>query len=312
MGGELEFAVHPTDALLVTFAGSYVEAEFDSTVPDTVNGGAISGIKDGNRIPSVPNWQLSAVATYTFPGLWQSKESYITASWQFVGDQITQSGDQVPGAGSFEHGLPYAGMTGNEVTNLDIELDPYHLFNLNTGLVYDSWEVMFYIKNITRRKPATLIRPGTRRPRPLGLSRRPTPHVRHTQPLLLLARETRRTSEEGPTIVGPSSIHPHHSPSVLPVSFLPVIPSEAPVLSLSKEGICFFPFRHPRKVLFLSCLFRHSCESRNPGFFFCIRNPLTPALSRQGRGSEDGSPIRLGIVNVHSFPSTGSGQALTE
>ena len=32
MGGELEFAVHPTDALLVTFAGSYVEAEFDSTV----------------------------------------------------------------------------------------------------------------------------------------------------------------------------------------------------------------------------------------------------------------------------------------
>ena len=40
MGGELEFAVHPMDALLVTFAGSYVEAEFDSTVPDTVNGGA--------------------------------------------------------------------------------------------------------------------------------------------------------------------------------------------------------------------------------------------------------------------------------
>ena len=32
MGGELELSVHPTDALLVTFAGSYVEAEFDSTV----------------------------------------------------------------------------------------------------------------------------------------------------------------------------------------------------------------------------------------------------------------------------------------
>ena len=95
MGGELELSVHPTDALLVTFAGSYVEAEFDSTVPDTVNGGAIEGIKDGNRIPSVPNWQLSAVATYTFPGLFQSRESYVTASWQFVGSQITQSGDQV-------------------------------------------------------------------------------------------------------------------------------------------------------------------------------------------------------------------------
>ena len=32
MGGELELSVHPTDSLLVTFAGSYVQAEFDSTV----------------------------------------------------------------------------------------------------------------------------------------------------------------------------------------------------------------------------------------------------------------------------------------
>ena len=97
MGGELEFSVTPTDALLVTFAGSYVEAEFDSTVVNAANGQVIEGIQDGNRIPSVPNWQLSAVATYTFPGLLQSRESYVTASWQFVGSQITQSGDQVSG-----------------------------------------------------------------------------------------------------------------------------------------------------------------------------------------------------------------------
>ena len=165
MGGELELSVHPTDALLVTFAGSYVQAEFDSTVRTVADvrnddgvvtlpaGSVIDGIQDGNRIPSVPNWQLSAIATYTFPGLFQSKESYVTASWQFVGSQITQSGDQVPGAGSFAHNLPYAGMTGNEVTNVDLELDPYHLFNLNTGLLYDTWEVMFYIKNITDENP---------------------------------------------------------------------------------------------------------------------------------------------------------------
>ena len=165
MGGELELSVHPTDALLVTFAGSYVQAEFDSTVRTVADildgdgnittpaGSVVQGIQDGNRIPSVPNWQLSAVATYTFPGLLQSKESYVTASWQFVGSQITQPGDQVPGAGSFAHNLPYAGMTGDEVTNLDIELDPYHLFNLNTGLLYDTWEVMLYVKNITDENP---------------------------------------------------------------------------------------------------------------------------------------------------------------
>ena len=34
-----------------------------------------------------------------------------------------------------------------------MELDPYHLLNLNTGLLYDTWEVMLYIKNITDENP---------------------------------------------------------------------------------------------------------------------------------------------------------------
>ena len=174
MGGELEFAVHPTDALLVTFAGSYVQAEFDSTVrtvTDVVDertgevtlpaGSVVEGIKDGNRIPSVPNWQLSAVATYTFPGLWQSKESYVTASWQFVGSQITQSGDQVntPFPSRLFTGLtPGEILAGTDLTDEHnfrdrMELDAYNLFNLNAGMVYDSWEVMFYIKNIADENP---------------------------------------------------------------------------------------------------------------------------------------------------------------
>ncbi len=148
MGGELEFAVHPTDALLLTFAGSYVEAEFDSTVPN------VPGIKDGNRIPSVPNWQLSAVATYTFPGLFQSKESYVTASWQFVGDQITQPGDQENTSypSRLVTGLTGADMAAHNFRD-QMELDAYHLLNLNTGLLYNEWEVMLYIKNITDENP---------------------------------------------------------------------------------------------------------------------------------------------------------------
>ena len=154
MGGELEFAVHPTDALLVTFAGSYVEAEFDSTVAN------VPGIQDGNRIPSVPNWQLSAVATYTFPGLFQSKESYVTASWQFVGDQITQPGDQENTVfPPNQNDSPViAGPTVQDLrSDLNfrdrMELDSYNLFNLNTGLLYENWEVMLYIRNITDENP---------------------------------------------------------------------------------------------------------------------------------------------------------------
>ena len=154
MGGELEFAVTPTDALLLKFAGSYVEAEFDSTVTNMADGSVIDGIQDGNRIPSVPNWQLSAVATYTFPGLFQSEESYVTASWQFVGSQITQSGDQVntqfPGSAMY---VDPDGARMQRNYRDQMELDPYHLLNLNTGLLYDTWEVMFYVKNITDENP---------------------------------------------------------------------------------------------------------------------------------------------------------------
>ena len=153
MGGELELSVQPMDALLVTFAGSYVEAEFDSTVNAT-DGSVQDGIKDGNRIPSVPNWQLSAVATYTMPALLNSKESYVTASWQFVGSQITQPGDQE--STPFPSSALYIDPDGTRVPKNfrdRMELDPYHLFNLNTGLVYDTWEVMFYIKNLTDENP---------------------------------------------------------------------------------------------------------------------------------------------------------------
>ena len=177
MGGELELAVHPTDALLVTFAGSYVEAEFDSTVrtatdiladDDNVKtpaGSVINGIKDGNRIPSVPNWQLSAVATYTFPGLFQSRESYVTASWQFVGESdhpVRRPGAtcrKLCASSCFICRSGWHGQNDSDDFRDRMELDAYNLFNLNAGMVYDSWEVMFYIKNIARRKPATLLRP---------------------------------------------------------------------------------------------------------------------------------------------------------
>ena len=163
LGSELELSAQPTDSLLFTFAGSYVQAEFDSTITDTTATGgsnALLGIKKGNRLPSVPDWQLSASATYTFPGILRADEGYVTAAWQYVGSQITQPGDQVEGAGTFTHNLHrpgpnntrrpgFGGLTGDETTTLDLELDPYHLINLSTGLVYRNLEFMLYVKNLT-------------------------------------------------------------------------------------------------------------------------------------------------------------------
>ena len=151
VGSELELQVYPIDALQISFAGSYVKAEFDSTVLDS-NGQVVGGVKDGNRLPSTPDWQFSAAATYTFPGVLKADEGYVTAAWQYVGDQITQPGDQVEGAGTFVHGESFArfgGMAADATTTLDLVLDPYHLVNLSTGLVYRNLEFMLYVKNLT-------------------------------------------------------------------------------------------------------------------------------------------------------------------
>ena len=149
MGAELELSIQPTRSLLFAFAGSYVEAEFDSTIRTADGSAVVEGIEKGNRIPSVPDWQLSGSATYTLPGLLSARESYISGSWQFVGDSITQSGDQVPGKGVFTHDLPYAGISADQTTEVDLLLDSYHLFNLSAGLVYDNIEFTAYVKNLT-------------------------------------------------------------------------------------------------------------------------------------------------------------------
>ncbi len=164
VGSEVELSTQPVDSLLFTFAGSYVRGRFDSTITDTTGDNALLGIKKGNRLPSVPDWQLSASATYTFPGILKADEGYLTAAWQYVGSQITQPGDQVEGAGTFTHSLHrpnhstpdpndrlpgFGGLTGDETTTLDLILDPYHLINLSTGLVYRNLEFMLYVKNLT-------------------------------------------------------------------------------------------------------------------------------------------------------------------
>jgi outer membrane receptor protein involved in Fe transport len=78
-----------------------------------------------------------------------AEESFVSAWWQMVGERYTQPGDQDPGAGDFAHGLPFGGATGDEVTSIDLELDDYSLVNINAGLVYDAWDLMLYVDNVT-------------------------------------------------------------------------------------------------------------------------------------------------------------------
>jgi outer membrane receptor protein involved in Fe transport len=148
MGVEWEISAAPTDNLLLSFNGSFIEAEFDSTVTDSA-GTVLGGVQKGNRLPTVPELQLSASATYTFPtGLFGSDEFYISALVQHVGDRFTQPGDQMPGAGNFVSGLPFGGATGAEVNAVDLNLAAYEMVNLSAGWLWETWEAVLYANNL--------------------------------------------------------------------------------------------------------------------------------------------------------------------
>lgn len=148
MGGEIELTAFVTEALEVTFSGSLLEAEFDSTVRDG-DGNVVGGVEDGNRLASVPEWQFSVSGTYSFGEILGADNAYASLWWQAVGDRITQPSDQLDGAGVFQAGRPFAGMTGNEVYMADTELDSYDIVNLSMGLNYASYDVVLYVNNLT-------------------------------------------------------------------------------------------------------------------------------------------------------------------
>jgi len=148
-GVEFELTAQLSDNFELGIAGTILESQFDSTVRDAT-GAIIGGVEDGNRLPSVPEFQIAVNATYNFPvQLISDSDAYITATFQHVGDRITQPSDQVPGAGNFASGLPFGGASGADITSLDLELDSYEIVNLSAGLVKNSWEVVLYINNLT-------------------------------------------------------------------------------------------------------------------------------------------------------------------
>ena len=147
-GVEFELGASPSDSLYFSLAGSILESEFDSTVVDGT-GAVIGGLRSGNRLASVPDFQVAATGSYYFPvGMFGGSDGFVTAAIHHVGDRITQPSDQEPGAGVFSSGLPFGGATGAETTTVDLNLDPYTIINLSAGIEKDDWSAVLYIHNV--------------------------------------------------------------------------------------------------------------------------------------------------------------------
>lgn len=149
-GIELEMTARPNDNLELAFAGSAVKAVFDSTVRDGT-GAVLGGIREGNRLPSVPRLQLTASMTYNFT--LASRDAYVTATAQHVGSRFTQPSDQENNPRTFTHRLPFQGAPSTAATTLDLELPKYNLLNLSFGMDFkQGLSAVLYVNNVTDEK----------------------------------------------------------------------------------------------------------------------------------------------------------------
>jgi iron complex outermembrane receptor protein len=149
-GVELEMTLRPSDNLELGFSGAALNAEFDSTVRDGT-GNVLGGIREGNRLPSVPKLQFTASLTYYFN--LAGRDSYVTASYQHVGSRFTQPSDQENNPRTFVHGLPFQGAPATAATTVDLELPKYNLVNLSMGMEFArGFSAVVYVNNLTDEK----------------------------------------------------------------------------------------------------------------------------------------------------------------
>ena len=158
VGGELEFSLAPTDNLDFSLSGGYTDSQVRSTISGSPGLAEATGIVAGNRLPSVPKFQMALAATYQQP-IGTGSNGYANATYQHIGSRYTQLADQEPGVGvldmnSFGEG---GGQTiGGPLTQNTFTFNPllpaYDLVNLRLGLRHGAWDVALYCNNLTNEK----------------------------------------------------------------------------------------------------------------------------------------------------------------
>ena len=146
-GVEFELGLNPARGLTFDISGSVMDSKFDTTLPGALT--AATGIRDGNRLPSVPKFQITVSGGYEFP-VTDSLTGFVNGSVQHVGSRYTQPADQENNPRTFVHGLPYLGAPASASTTVDLNLPSYELANISAGVEReDGLTITAYVNNLT-------------------------------------------------------------------------------------------------------------------------------------------------------------------
>lgn len=154
-GIEVEFELAPNDNFDFAISATQTDSELRSTLTSTDAQGRVSvieGIEEGNRLPTVPEFQMAAAASYR----WQMDRGWIgyaTGVYQHVGERFTQVADQAEGFGtlnllSFDPNTIGGPLTATTLP-FDPELPAYDIINLRLGMLVNTWDVALFVNNVT-------------------------------------------------------------------------------------------------------------------------------------------------------------------
>lgn len=186
-GVEVEFEAAPTDAFDFAVSATQLSAELKSTVTSTDKTGVttvVGGIQSGNRLPTVPQFQLASAATFHWM-MTGNHAGYATTAYQHIGDRYTQIGDQAAGFGTVDLNS-FAGKIGGPFTQSTFTFNPklpaYDIVNFRVGVLINKWDTALFVNNVTDERAflaldqerGTRARVGflTNQPRTFGISTR--------------------------------------------------------------------------------------------------------------------------------------------
>jgi len=188
-GVEAELQVAPSERFDFAISASQVDSKLSSTLTSTDSAGNVSvvaGIKSGNRLPTVPEFQMASAATLHWT--MRTMAGYATGVYQHIGDRYTQIGDQADGFGTVNllsfHPNDIGGPYTQNTFTFDPKLPAYDIVNVRVGILKDRWDTALFINNLLDERAflaldqerGTRARVGylTNQPRTIGISTRVT------------------------------------------------------------------------------------------------------------------------------------------
>ena len=163
VGGEVEFALAPTDHFDFSLTGGYSDSQVRSTISGSAGLPEATGIVAGNRLPGVPKFQMAAAATFQQP-FGNDLHGYLSATYHHVGSRYTQLADQEPGCGgSATTGNCVLDLTsfgantiGGPLTQSTFTFNPllpaYDIVNARVGVRHGIWDIALYVNNLTNQR----------------------------------------------------------------------------------------------------------------------------------------------------------------